>query len=69
MSHRYLLSIDGGGLRGIIPAVALVKLEQTIGKLSREIFSLVSVQRHTRSSVGFCSAPTGPPDTPATRRP
>jgi hypothetical protein len=41
-SHRYLLSIDRGGIRGIIPAVALVKLEQTIGKLSREIFSFVA---------------------------
>lgn len=39
---RYLLSIDSGGIRGIIPAVALVKLEQTTGKLTREIFSFVA---------------------------
>jgi patatin-like phospholipase/acyl hydrolase len=42
MPRRYLLSIDSGGIRGIIPAVALVKLEQTTGKLTREIFSFVA---------------------------
>ena len=36
MPKRYLLSIDSGGIRGIIPAVALVKLEKTTGKLTRE---------------------------------
>jgi patatin-like phospholipase/acyl hydrolase len=42
MSQRYLLSIDSGGIRGIIPAVALVKLEQLTGKLTRDIFSFVA---------------------------
>jgi patatin-like phospholipase/acyl hydrolase len=42
MSRRYLLSIDGGGIRGIIPAIALVKLERTTGKLTRDIFSFVA---------------------------
>ncbi len=42
MPKRYLLSIDGGGIRGIIPAVALVKLEKTTGKLARDIFSFVA---------------------------
>lgn len=42
MSRRYLLSIDGGGIRGIIPAVALVKLENITGKLTRETFSFVA---------------------------
>ena len=41
MTH-YLLSIDSGGIRGIIPAVALVKLEQTTGKLTRDTFSFVA---------------------------
>lgn len=41
MARRYLLSIDGGGLRGVIPAMALVKLEETTGKLTRETFSFV----------------------------
>jgi hypothetical protein len=42
MPRRYLLSIDGGGIRGIIPAVALVKLESTTGRLTRDIFSFVA---------------------------
>ena len=37
MPQRHLLSIDSGGIRGIIPAVALVKLGETTGKLTREI--------------------------------
>lgn len=41
MPRRYLLSIDGGGIRGIIPAVALAKLESTTGRLARETFSFV----------------------------
>lgn len=42
MPRRYLLSIDGGGIRGIIPAVALAKLESTTGRLTRDIFSFVA---------------------------
>ena len=42
MPRRYLLSIDSGGIRGIIPAIALMKLERTTGKLTRDIFSFVA---------------------------
>src|ERR1041384_4941428 len=42
MPRRYLLSIDSGGIRGIIPAAALVKLEKTTGKLTRDVFSFVA---------------------------
>ena len=42
MPQRYLLSLDSGGIRGIIPALALVKLEKTTGKLTRETFSFVA---------------------------
>src|ERR1043165_3412149 len=42
MPRRYLLSIDSGGIRGIIPAVALVKLEKITGKLTRDTFSFVA---------------------------
>src|SRR6185503_1269091 len=42
MAQRYLLSIDSGGIRGIIPTIALVKLEHTTGKLTRDIFSFVA---------------------------
>lgn len=40
--RKYILSIDGGGVRGIITATALVKLEKTTGKLTRDIFSMVA---------------------------
>jgi predicted acylesterase/phospholipase RssA len=42
MAQRYLLSIDGGGLRAIIPLSALVKLEQVTGRLARDTFSFVA---------------------------
>ena len=41
-SRRYLLSIDGGGIRGIIPVVALAKLESVTGRPARETFSFVA---------------------------
>ena len=36
------LSINGGGIRGIIPCSVLVSLEQQTGKLTRDIFSYVA---------------------------
>lgn len=42
MARRYLLSIDGGGIRGIIPVTALIHLERTTGYLAREIFDFVA---------------------------
>lgn len=42
MARRYLLSIDGGGIRGILPVSALIQLERTTGYLTREIFSFVA---------------------------
>ena len=36
------LSINGGGIRGIIPCSVLASLEQKTGKLTREIFSYVA---------------------------
>ncbi len=42
MNRRYLLSIDGGGIRGIIPALALLKLEQETGRPARDVFSFVA---------------------------
>jgi hypothetical protein len=42
MSRKFLLSIDGGGIRGIIPALALQKLEQITQKPARETFSFVA---------------------------
>jgi patatin-like phospholipase/acyl hydrolase len=38
---RLILSIDGGGLRGILPACILAGLEESTGKATRDIFSFV----------------------------
>lgn len=38
---RRVLSIDGGGIRGIIPALVLAKLEQEIGKPCCQLFDLM----------------------------
>jgi uncharacterized protein len=37
-----VLSIDGGGIRGIIPAVVLAAIEQRMGQPACEIFDLIS---------------------------
>ena len=42
MARRLILSVDGGGIRGILPVCALMKLEETTGRLARETFSLVA---------------------------
>jgi Patatin-like phospholipase len=42
MVKRALLSIDGGGIRGIIPLCALIELEKQIGKPARQIFSMMA---------------------------
>jgi patatin-like phospholipase/acyl hydrolase len=62
MSKHHLLSIDSGGIRGIIPAIALVKLEKTTGKLTRDIFSFVA-----GTSTGAIIAAAVAAGVPATR--
>ncbi len=42
MAPRFLLSIDGGGIRGILPVCALIQLEKITGRLTRETFSFVA---------------------------
>jgi hypothetical protein len=39
---KRILTIDGGGVRGIIPLACLVRLESKEGKPSREIFDMVA---------------------------
>ena len=39
---RTILSVDGGGVRGIIPLACLVRLESIRGKPAREIFDMVA---------------------------
>ncbi len=39
---KNILSIDGGGIRGIIPLACLIELEKIEGRPSREIFDMVA---------------------------
>jgi hypothetical protein len=39
---KSILSIDGGGIRGIIPLACLIELEKVEGRPSREIFDMVA---------------------------
>src|SRR5438067_1676714 len=41
MARQYLLAIDGGGVRGILPLCLLVALERATGRLTRETFAFV----------------------------
>lgn len=42
MGKRKILSIDGGGIRGIIPAMILAKLEEMTSKPVHQMFDLVA---------------------------
>jgi patatin-like phospholipase/acyl hydrolase len=42
MATQRILSIDGGGIRGIIPASALIRLEAVTGQPTRDTFSLLA---------------------------
>lgn len=42
MSRKFILSIDGGGIRGVIPLCALVELEAQLRTPAREVFSFMS---------------------------
>ena len=39
---RYVLSLDGGGIRGVIPALVLAKIEENSGKSIAELFDLIA---------------------------
>ena len=41
IQKKLILTIDGGGIRGIIAACMLVELERVTGKATRETFSFV----------------------------
>ena len=38
---RRILAIDGGGIRGIIPAVVISHIEKQVGKSAAECFDLM----------------------------
>lgn len=42
MAHYKILSIDGGGIRGVIPAVLLTEMEKRTGKAISELFDLIA---------------------------
>ncbi|HSB88660.1 MAG TPA: patatin-like phospholipase family protein [Anaerolineales bacterium] len=41
-SPKMILSVDGGGVRGIIPLACLIRLESRLGKSCRDIFSMAA---------------------------
>lgn len=66
MSYR-ILSIDGGGVRGLIPGVVLLELEKRLGKSISDCFDLISgtsaggqialaLSRATKDGTAFWSA-------------
>jgi|SRR5579862_9603045 len=59
---KRILSIDGGGIRGIIPACTLVKLEQDLGKPVREVFDFLA-----GTSTGALIASAAAAGVPATQ--
>jgi len=59
---RRILSIDGGGIRGIIPASTLVALEQQLGRPVRECFNFLA-----GTSTGALIAAAAAAGVPATR--
>ena len=59
---KRILSIDGGGIRGIIPASTLVALEQQLGKPVRECFDFVA-----GTSTGALISAAAAAGVPATR--
>ncbi len=50
---RRVLSIDGGGIRGIMPAMVIAHLEKQFGKPACELFDLIV----GTSTVAFCAGP------------
>jgi uncharacterized protein len=42
MSNFNILSIDGGGLRGIVPLLILQQIEKRTGKRVHELFDMIA---------------------------
>jgi patatin-like phospholipase/acyl hydrolase len=61
-----VLSIDGGGIRGIIPALVLAELEQRSGRRIADLFDLIA-GTSTGGILACALAAPGEGDTPAWR--
>src|SRR5918996_2655195 len=59
-----ILSIDGGGIRGLIPALVLAELERRCGRPAGELFDLVA---GTSTGAIIACALTRPDPLPAAR--
>jgi patatin-like phospholipase/acyl hydrolase len=63
-----VLAIDGGGIRGLIPALVLTELERRAGRRTFELFDLIAgtstrsttTPRSTAPSSAFSSASDSP---------
>ena len=54
---RRVLSIDGGGIRGIIPAMVVAHIERKLGKPAHELFDLMVGTSIRFGSTKFRSCP------------
>jgi len=55
---KFVLSLDGGGIRGIIPAVVLVEIERQTGRGTAELFDLIA-GTSTGGILGLCLSVPG----------
>jgi patatin-like phospholipase/acyl hydrolase len=53
-----VLAIDGGGIRGLIPALVLAELERRAGRRVFELFDLIAGTSTGGTSPARCALPT-----------
>ena len=55
---KKILSIDGGGIRGLIPALVLAEIEEKTGKSTAANFDWTVFRRENTASVSTCTDTT-----------